>query len=200
MSSYKGGGGGNEPEDFIVEKILDKKVDRRTGQVQYFLKWKGFPDADNTWEPAGNLNCQELIAAFEKKWERQQVKEKDASESRTANGSGGGSSSSAQSSGKKMQKRSRSPDLEPDKIIGATDASGTLMFLMKWKNTDDADLIPASEANVKYPQVVIKFYERRLTWKQQPMGSPSVAAGVSVTPISTTGQNGQSSDRENVSP
>lgn len=35
-------------------------------QPQYLIKYKGYPDSENTWEPPNNLNCTRLIRQFEK--------------------------------------------------------------------------------------------------------------------------------------
>ena len=54
--------------------------------------------------------------------------------------------------------------LEAEKILGASDSNGGLTFLIQFKGVDQAEMVPAPVANIKIPQMVIKFYEERLSW------------------------------------
>lgn len=64
----------SEPEDdeFIVERVLGVRYNHREKQVEYLLKWKGYGDEENSWEPKRNLNCNVLIEEFHKR-----IKEKE---------------------------------------------------------------------------------------------------------------------------
>ncbi|RXG68784.1 Chromobox protein-like 3 [Armadillidium vulgare] len=153
-----------EEEEYSVEKILDKRI--KNGKVEYFLKWKGYGEEDNTWEPEANLDCPELISEFEENRKKEEAKKKEEKKRKST-------TAAPEESAKKKSKKPVEDDnrprgfdrgLEAERIIGATDSSGELMFLMKWRGTDEADLVPARQANSRCPQVVIKFYEERLTW------------------------------------
>ena len=59
-----------DDEEYSVEKIVDKKCDALNGKVQYLIKWKGYANSENTWEPIENLYCTDLIEKFEKKYDK----------------------------------------------------------------------------------------------------------------------------------
>lgn len=49
--------------EFEVEAILDKK--RVRGMDKYLVKWKGYDEHENTWEPLENLeNASERLREF----------------------------------------------------------------------------------------------------------------------------------------
>lgn len=151
----------SEVEEFSVERVIDKRVVK--GKTEYYLKWKGYPESESTWEPLDNLDCPDLIQEFEdklkkKKDEKPSEKTRDekpgSSKKKRASTSSGASTSKEETKKeddgpsktkvKKVEKveptakgeevvKGFDRKLEPDKIIGATDSSGALMFLMKWK-------------------------------------------------------------------
>jgi hypothetical protein len=50
-------------EEFEPERIIDRK--RIDGENKYLIKWKGYTNADNTWEPARHLkNSPQLLRKF----------------------------------------------------------------------------------------------------------------------------------------
>ena len=145
-----------EEEEYHVEKILDKRV--KNGKVEYFLKWRGFSESDNTWEPSENLNCRELVDAFEE--QRGKVTRRpssggqsDANQARSSkdlsiptksekNGDSrrpnGASSASAASNSSTvavvspMVKTGFDRGLPLKRIIGATEENGEIMFYIEW--------------------------------------------------------------------
>ncbi|XP_045458862.1 chromobox protein homolog 5-like [Melitaea cinxia] len=172
---------GSSEEEYIVEKVLNKRTVK--GKVQYLLKWKGYKEEESTWEPEENLDCEELIKAFEdsrkekeskakKPEERSKKRRRDSDDTSTTGRRGRGTSVSSMEEQKESKKEKKDDKaksgfdkgLKAEKIIGASDATGDLMFLIKWADSDEAELVPAKVANIKCPQQVIAFYEERLTW------------------------------------
>lgn len=51
--------------EFEVEAVKGiREVDSKT---EYYIKWKGYPHTENSWEPEENLNCADLIEDYLRK-------------------------------------------------------------------------------------------------------------------------------------
>ena len=66
----------NGVAEWKVEKILDMRTQR--SQNQYLIRWKGYSNAHDSWEPQENINAPLLMAEFEK--QRSTQRKKDAQE------------------------------------------------------------------------------------------------------------------------
>ena len=53
-----------DDEEFEVESIMDKRT-MEDGSIEYYVKWVGYDEP--TWEPSQNVQCADLIAAYEDK-------------------------------------------------------------------------------------------------------------------------------------
>ncbi|KAK8003779.1 hypothetical protein PG990_001527 [Apiospora arundinis] len=55
---------------YTVEKIVDHAIDKKTGGSIFKVKWKNYPESQNTWEPKSNLDgctkkLQEYLATLD---------------------------------------------------------------------------------------------------------------------------------------
>src|SRR5258707_873898 len=51
-------------EEYEVEKVINHRYTGRARTLQYLVKWKGYPEADNTWEPADQVHAPQLTKAY----------------------------------------------------------------------------------------------------------------------------------------
>lgn len=134
---------------FVVEKIVDKRI-TSDGKVEYFIKWRGYPNSENTWEPEENCDCPKLMQKFE--------------ESRAKTKKRGGDKKPKVEEIQKPRGYERGLPIE--QIVGATDTKGDIFYLVKWQFCDEFDLVPGSELKQKNPEFIIDFYEKRSIYQR----------------------------------
>ncbi|KAG5682766.1 hypothetical protein PVAND_012099 [Polypedilum vanderplanki] len=54
-----------EKEVYEVEALLNKRV-TDDGKIEYLIKWRNYPNSQNTWTSVDKMNCPNLIEDYEK--------------------------------------------------------------------------------------------------------------------------------------
>lgn len=116
------------------------------------LKWIGYSEEENTWEPVSNLDCPELISSYEKEHSAKVSVATSETVVEKSKKSPDFASDHEESTDvedikkngtdlKIEEDHSEHEDnepigfergLEPEEILGATEQDGQILFLMKW--------------------------------------------------------------------
>jgi len=147
-----------EEENYEVEKVVDDKTEK--GKKFYLVKWKGYSDADNTWEPESSLSCPDLVAKY------------NNSKPKSAKGRGTKRSAPAPvkeskpaKKGKKeaaVQEVTNGDDDEKewevkDIVDVRTSKAGTKEYLIRWKDCKPSEDTWEPEDQVNCPEIIARF-------------------------------------------
>ncbi|XP_068624095.1 chromobox protein homolog 3-like [Battus philenor] len=203
-TSTPGGPQSGRHEEFSVEKVLDRRI--KNGKVEYLLKWKGYSNEDNTWEPEDNLDCPELISAYE---EARLKREREAAPVVTETVEETPSTRKRSRRGDKKKKieeikkpRGLSRGLPPEKILAGQLFHGMLYFLVKWQGCLEVDVVSGHSLGKAFPDFVIEYYSQCVPFSvRHPVGKVaraapelSIPSTSNETPMDTQESTNQSED------
>lgn len=119
--------------EYEVEAVVDSKTVK--GKTKYLIRWKGFEESDDTWEPEDTLHCPELIRAFNKKGKKVVKKPTKGKKRKRYNDSESEEDNSDDSdfdSGKKS--KGAGGEYEVEKVLDARiNRQGKWEFFVMWK-------------------------------------------------------------------
>ncbi|KAJ2371344.1 hypothetical protein IW150_004635 [Coemansia sp. RSA 2607] len=172
-----------DDEVYVVESIK-AHVEGEDGEKRYQIKWAGYPDSECTWEKEENIIDKELLKKY---WEGVRAKKQARSKQSSANGKA--------NQPPPASKRRRTTDMVTSdnedeaeaedrkayskytkheswenlvKEIMTIDKAddGSLVVFIKW-NDDTTSEHPVESAYAKCPQLMLKFYEGRLRFREK---------------------------------
>ena len=51
-------------EEYVVDEVLDHR--KRYKKLEYLVRWRGFPESENSWEPEANLGNNASLKAYKR--------------------------------------------------------------------------------------------------------------------------------------
>ncbi|CAL8139244.1 unnamed protein product [Orchesella dallaii] len=173
-----------EDGEYVIEKLVDKQEDVN-GNVYYLVKWQGWSEENNTWELEDKFEeMPDLIQEYENGLNNPNPNEtEDLNEPQGTNAASPDPADAMENVPIPFPTASPPPPppvaempvgdkilvgfargFKPKQILGAMICKGELCFMMEWEGTAMKNLVPAREANVKCPQIVIDWYESKINW------------------------------------
>ena len=146
-----------------VYKVEDIKGHKKKGNKTYYLiKWKGYPDSENTWEPEENLSCPEILKRYQ-----QSLTQKDNKKSPKSPKS---KQASKQANDKPKPKRPPTPKENKIKKKPITEICGCLTdsrpdlvyYVVKLEGEDQLTSLPSSLVRKWAPLKLAAFLEKHL--------------------------------------
>jgi Chromo (CHRromatin Organisation MOdifier) domain len=61
-------------KEYEVECIINHRNIGQGKALQYLIKWKGYPESDNTWEPTSHLHALQLIKEYQRRIGKSSIK------------------------------------------------------------------------------------------------------------------------------
>jgi len=165
-----------DEEEFVVEKILNKRVGE--GGIEYLVKWKNYEDNDenNTWEPIRNLeSCSDLIDAMEKELLAMEIEETEqlaSSDNMLKNEKDHKPQSKNEKDRKpqsKKKKNIKASTSEEIYIIESLIKKNKNKYLVKWENFPEDQSTWEPKSSI--PKFILEFYECDLSRLGQPAPS-----------------------------
>lgn len=53
-----------EEDEYVVEAIRDWRYNLSEKRREYLIKWKGYEEIENTWEPEDHLHCPDILEKY----------------------------------------------------------------------------------------------------------------------------------------
>ena len=121
-------------ELFEIEEIRDMRL--KNGRREYLVKWKGYPESENTWEHKKNFEDPGMPAAFEE----QMTEEKWT----------------------QFYQSAISENVHPiDEILAMRVRNSSKEYLVKWKDYPESENSWLNEKDVRDPQKLADFRKKR---------------------------------------
>ncbi|EFO18180.2 hypothetical protein LOAG_10315 [Loa loa] len=172
--------GETDDEEYVVEKILDRRYNRRRKRIEYLIKWAGYDnESENTWESAENCkSAPDAIREYEESLKKNATKYLLRSRPVTM---GSGSNDDEKEPSKFLKRKTdeikkelyseenSSDDSEEisskrtkvDCILGVKKQDNEILAVVRFED-GRYDLIPTQVLVSKCPKKLVNYYERSL--------------------------------------